>query len=400
MDNSDIKRRLNSVNWNFDFEISYSSNALHPFNCREYYSYPATFIPEIPYGLIEILSKKGDVVVDPFGGIGTTFMQALILERFPYTFDINPVASSVCSTLFKLFNPSVDKAILKSSMLEICNDYEENVDYIANLSEERSKLIEWFESETFNKIAYLFSKYDQATDSILRDTLKLVISSVLVTLSSQNKGWAYIADNVKPKSDELRSKPVFEHYKASTKRLITDIENHLKISADSFRLFYKVVSRENRIFAASINNSSLEAESVDLVITSPPYPRMIDYVKSQRLSFYFMEDNFNEYTGSETGARYRRARKDALAEYEEAIKDINQITVSKLKKNGYFCVVLPDYDASDDRKSTIDRIVRNYSELGLEKVLDISRYIPSNKRTLSIQWATLVNERIYIFQKG
>ena len=79
MDNSEVKKRLNSINWNFDFTIDYGEDALHPFNCRKYYSYPATFIPEIPYALIEILSQKGDVVLDPFGGIGTTFMQNIYL---------------------------------------------------------------------------------------------------------------------------------------------------------------------------------------------------------------------------------------------------------------------------------------------------------------------------------
>ena len=51
MDNSEVKKRLNSINWNFDFTIDYGEDALHPFNCRKYYSYPATFIPEIPYAL-------------------------------------------------------------------------------------------------------------------------------------------------------------------------------------------------------------------------------------------------------------------------------------------------------------------------------------------------------------
>ena len=119
MDNSEVKKRLNSINWNFDFTIDYGEDALHPFNCRKYYSYPATFIPEIPYALIEILSQKGDVVLDPFGGIGTTFMQALSLERVPYSFDINPVASTVCKTLYMLFNPSVNKEQIKNQLLQL-----------------------------------------------------------------------------------------------------------------------------------------------------------------------------------------------------------------------------------------------------------------------------------------
>lgn len=62
--------------------------------------------------------------------------------------------------------------------------------------------------------------------------------------------------------------------------------------------------------------------------------------------------------------------------------------------------MLPDYEMSDSRKEIIEKVVGNYSELGLTEVFKVSRYIPSHKRTLSIQWATLVNERIYIFQKG
>ena len=139
MDNSEVKKRLNSINWNFDFTIDYGEDALHPFNCRKYYSYPATFIPEIPYALIEILSQKGDVVLDPFGGIGTTFMQALSLERVPYSFDINPVASTVCKTLYMLFNPSVDKEQIKNQLLQLCEGFDAAKDYTIDLSEQRKE---------------------------------------------------------------------------------------------------------------------------------------------------------------------------------------------------------------------------------------------------------------------
>lgn len=400
MDNSEIRKKLNSVNWNFDFGIRYNDDLIHPFNCRDYYSYPATFIPEIPYALIEILSKKGDVVLDPFGGIGTTFMQALVLERVPYTFDINPIATNVCTTLYNLFNPTIDRQQLQTNLLQICDEYNDTANYIKDLAGKRCELLEWFESSTLNEVAFLVLKYDQESDSIIRNTLGLVLSSTLVTLSSQNKGWAYIADNVKPKSDELKRKSVFYHYKMTVKKLIFDIENYLKTSRDSFPAFYTSLNKESRIFTDSIINSKLNEESVDIVITSPPYPRMIDYVKSQRLSFYFFEEDFKDCSSKEIGARCHRARKTALADYEKAIKDINKTIVSKLKKNGYLCVVLPDYDSDDNRKQTIDKIVHNYRELGLEKVFETSRYIPSNKRTLSIQWATLVNERIYVFQKG
>lgn len=85
---------------------------------------------------------------------------------------------------------------------------------------------------------------------------------------------------------------------------------------------------------------------------------------------------------------------------QEQIGDVNKKMLDLLKCGGYLCLVLPDYNSDDNRKTVIEKIVKWYSENGFTEISKIGRYIPSHKRTLSIQWATLVNEHIYIFQKG
>ena len=400
MDINDIQKKISSINWNFDFTINYDSAMIRPFNCRKYYSYPATFIPEIPYTLIEMLSKKGDSVLDPFGGIGTTFMQALSLERIPLSFDINPIATSVCEVLYTLFDPDFRREEVKNQLLDLCCEYDRNTNFGDLLSGYRSELSGWFEENTFNELAFLFNRYEDTHNESVRIVLGLVLPSILTTLSSQNKGWAYIADNVKPKSDELRQKSVFDQYKYAVKTLLGDVENHLKNLADTYPSFYQSIMGTERVIANSIVNSNLAHNSVDLIITSPPYPRMIDYIKSQRLSFYFSKLNFRDYVELETGARYRRTRRDALTTYETQIGDVNKKMLDLLKCNGFLCVVLPDYNGDDNRKAVIEGIVKWYTDNGLTEISKIGRYIPSHKRTLSIQWASLVNEHIYIFQKG
>ena len=400
MDINDIQKKISSVNWNFDFTINYGSGMIRPFNCRKYYSYPATFIPEIPYTLIEILSKKGDTVLDPFGGIGTTFMQALSLERTPLSYDINPIASNVCNALYCLFDPNFNREEVKKQLLSFCLDYDEHQNYRQLLTERRCELSGWFEEKTYNELAFLFSKFENIQDERQQVVLSLVLPSILTTLSSQNKGWAYIADNVKPKTDELRQKNVFDQFKTAIKALLGDIENQVKSLADTYPAYYQNTAWTRRVVTGSIVNSDLINDSIDLIVTSPPYPRMIDYVKSQRLSFYFSELNFRDYVESETGARYRRTRHDALTKYEEQIGGVNRKMLNLLKVGGFLCLVLPDYNDDDDRKAVIEKIVKWYSGNGLTEISKIGRYIPSHKRTLSIQWASLVNEHIYIFQKG
>lgn len=406
MVNSEIVNKLKSINWNFDFSINYSDKAMRPFNCRKYYSYPATFIPEIPYALIEILSNKGDVVLDPFGGIGTTFMQAILLERYPSTFDINITASAVSSTIFHLFDPSIDYEAIKIKLLSLPEEFDSCIDYTAQLSLMRSELKGWYESTTFNELAYLCVIYDNTTNSLMKSALGLILSSLLTSLSSQNKGWAYIADNVKPKNDEFRRKDVFKQYKLAITSLFADVNSYiatLEQTWGDYDDYYADLLRKKRIFNKSLLDANVSNNSVDLIVTSPPYPKMIDYVKSQRLAFSFFEEDFHTYMQYEIGARYRRTRADALVTYVDTMKKHIKKMKEVLKDGGFLCLVLPDYEDNTkekERRKAISDVVTHCYELGFHKVEEISRYIPSHKRTLSIQWATLVNESIFIFQKG
>lgn len=400
MDIETLKRKINSVNWSFDFNVSYNKGIIPPFNCRKYYSYPATFVPEIPYTLIDILSKKGDTVLDPFGGIGTTFLQALSLERVPYSFDINPIASMVCEALYKLFSPSFPRESVRKALAALGDNYDASINYEHLLVENRRNLGDWYEQETMNELSYLINAYDSIQDGNQKTVLGLVLPSILATMSSQNKGWAYIADNVKPKSDELRKKNAFDYFRNATKLVLSDVENHLSKLSSSYGNHYEMTTMHQHIFTASIEDSNLRNDTIDLIVTSPPYPRMIDYVKSQRLSYYFSNLSYQDHMQNETGARFRRSRKDALGCYQEQMLTINKKMLDVTKSGGFICLVLPDYSSEDDRGEVIDKVAKWYIDNGTTEVSKISRYIPSNKRTLNIQWASLVNEQIHIFQKG
>jgi len=52
--------------------------------------HPAPFPVEIPLGLIEMNSYRGDVVLDPFVGIGTTMVAARSLDRVPIGVELEP----------------------------------------------------------------------------------------------------------------------------------------------------------------------------------------------------------------------------------------------------------------------------------------------------------------------
>lgn len=79
-----VRRSLDSIDWAFgDDDTGYLAHDIHP--------YPAKFIPQIPAHLIAVLSHRGDLVFDPFGGSGTTALEAVRLGRRALCADANPV---------------------------------------------------------------------------------------------------------------------------------------------------------------------------------------------------------------------------------------------------------------------------------------------------------------------
>lgn len=406
---SDRIELLDSINWNFDFKNEYSYERTQPINCRKYFSYPATFIPEIPYTLIEMLSEQGDCILDPFGGIGTTFFQAIMQGREAYSIDNNLVANEINRSMAFAFDSNYELDKVQDRIAEFCNDYKEVTDYTQYMSDERIQLKDWYAEETYNQIAYLINKYDGVQDVLGKleyHVFKVALADILTTASSQNGGWAYIADNVKPKKDKLKEKKAIERFNFCVKRIVEDFLKYRKLLQKRGDALYLKSIQENHI----LNQNFLEADindlkgKIDLVVTSPPYPKMIDYVKSQRLVYYLLNKEYQQNLEEEIGARYKRNKKGTLDQYLESMKVCNSKLAEAIKEKGYLCYILPDYTeesdkATDSRKRIINQLIEDCEHKGFYKEKEIHRYIPGTQRANNMKWASLKNEKICVFKR-
>ena len=87
-DSDGIIKELSSLDWEFvDDNTTYLSHGIHP--------YSAKFIPQLPSKLISYLSITGDLVWDPFGGSGTTALEAILLDRRCISSDANPLSEII-----------------------------------------------------------------------------------------------------------------------------------------------------------------------------------------------------------------------------------------------------------------------------------------------------------------
>jgi DNA modification methylase len=73
---------------------------------HNFYRYPARFSPRFVREVIQIFSKPGDVILDPFVGGGTTLVEALANQRHSIGFDVSPISSFVSTAKTTLISDS------------------------------------------------------------------------------------------------------------------------------------------------------------------------------------------------------------------------------------------------------------------------------------------------------
>jgi hypothetical protein len=389
---------------------------LYPFDCRKHHWYPATFIPAIPFTLIEILTQPQATIYDPFSGIGTTYFQALLLSRKPFATENCTVAAEFTKSMFLLFDPGLDHLTVAN---EICREtenfdsqkiYPDEIRKTSDFTVLIDELSYWYTPNVLNKLAYLFLLEKKEKDMYKKAAMRITISAILRTTCCQDRGWGCIADNMKPNeaqkkdADNVDAIRIFQNH---VKRLLSDVGNHLKFVSDDYRVVYKEVTSKKTIFQADNRDfNEIADNSIDLVVTSPTYPNMTDYVKSQRLSYYWLglsltKDNADGLR--EIGARRKRGMKDSISNYVDDMKKTNEKLARTVSEGGYVCFVLPEFgnfNQNDvERKGSIQQVISNFSTL-LSKEKEIERIVPAGRKSHNIKWATLEKEKIYIFRKN
>src|ERR1035437_6123993 len=117
---------------------------------HDYHRYPAKFIPQIVRKLIEDYAPNHtQTVCDPFGGCGTTLVEAKMLGHESIGFDINPVAKLITQTKITAINP-ITLANSRNSFLK----YYENAPSISYKHHQRISY--WFDEPTIQELDKIY----------------------------------------------------------------------------------------------------------------------------------------------------------------------------------------------------------------------------------------------------
>jgi len=86
------------------------------FGNRRKNNHPASFPEELPYRCIKLFSYMGDVVLDPFGGSGTTAVVCKQFNRRSITIELNPEYCNIARKRINNVTKRLDKFDLKTKI--------------------------------------------------------------------------------------------------------------------------------------------------------------------------------------------------------------------------------------------------------------------------------------------
>lgn len=353
--------------------------------------FPGNYISQIPSFLIQILSMPGDVVCDPFIGSGTTAVEANLLGR-------NAVVSdrlSPCTKLTLAKIQALESLSAKHYFQEVLTTIWWDGDCTSTEFGRRDEgsapsLQEWYAPGTLAELRYLWRivedapvEYQAILLAIFSDTLFTCAStrrSQTVTGRTRKHHWGWVADNVVPK-------PPIEHNAIGHFRSKLGAACDLAMPAPTRHVDTVIIQQDARRMA-------IRSDSIDLVVTSPPYIGVIDYAKANRLLYLWMGWRLDEERTDEIGARYKRTRKHFRAEYNRAMDESwNEIT-RILRRDAYCAIIIGE---SHRFQGTVEELLHRWSE-SMPLVWGPVRRTPQRRR-LSARNARLPIEFVCVFQK-
>lgn len=290
------------------------------------YPYKGKFHPQMIRALLNIIGlKEGDLVCDPFSGSGTTALESQLLGINFYGIDISPL----CVLQGKVKTNSIRKILeIKEIKNEISNKLNQNL---------------------FNSEVDYYKVLEEIDDEDVRNFYSL---ARLVAIS-----------------DNARRGKEFE--KSFVKNLNLMIESVEDFSEVVEKLKLKI--GDVKIEVGDVRNIKLPDNSVDGIITSPPYSIALDYVENDEHSLQDLGYEVVKLREDFIGVRGNGKNKIELYNQDmaKAYSEFHRI----LKKGKYAVVVIGNATFQGKEVQSVEFTIDYMTQIGFSLERNILKLI-------------------------
>jgi 16S rRNA G966 N2-methylase RsmD len=257
-------------------------------------------------------------VLDPFGGVGTTLVEAYLAGINVIGFEINPYAALATKTKLKIFQVSSNEF---ERQIRAFQQFMRRAEGGALKRNPRTEPPSGFKGRTQlfsprveRKVLYALDFINGIDDELIRDSFRLGLGSVMISFSNYSYEPSLTRRAAVNKPD-ITDAEVGSTVSEKLQLMLEDInwaQSHMK------RFGY---TPQSRVIAKSIF-SALEALNehafVDLVVTSPPYLNNYHYPRNTRPQLHWL--------GFTNGTGYKGAREDSsFGKFWQTVREADTI---------------------------------------------------------------------------
>lgn len=240
----------------FDFEKREGAVLSH-----RYHTYPAKMVEELPRELIRVTKRAGvevKKIYDPFCGSGTTIVEGVREGLEVYTNDINPLACM----LGEVKTRAIDPYKLEKELEKIKKGKDEEIK--VKERPEIKNIEYWFKEGTIEELLRIREKVKVIEEEEIRYFYEVVFSETVRKVSMTRQG-GYKLHRIEKEKVEKYNPDVWLEFEQNARR---NIEGNKELYEE---LKGKEVKKEILNKSTKEISKYIEKESIDLLITSPPY---------------------------------------------------------------------------------------------------------------------------------
>jgi DNA modification methylase len=328
------------------FDVSATETAELP-DVHGFHSYPARMHPETAARLVSRLSHVGESVMDPFCGSGTVLVEARRLGRRGIGYDINPLSREL--TWLKTAAPE------DASLQALCDAAARVAAHADDRRKRKAGATQRYADVDREQFApHVLLELDGLRDGILaceRPELKRALFLVLSALLTK------VSQRASDSSDRSREKHVAPGFPS---RFFVKKTSELCQRLAQFRDSLPPGAPTATCTLADARRlPGLSAGSVSLVVSSPPYPGVYDYVQHHDDRLRWLGLSARDFEQLEIGSRRQlsgEAFGPALASWERDLGATLTALRRGLRQDGKIVLLIADSTLAG-RALFADRVV-------------------------------------------
>jgi len=249
-------------------------------------SYRACFKPQLPRFFIDLLTRKGDVVYDPFSGRGTTVIEAGLSGRDVFANDANPLSRIMTEPRF--FPPDI--AGVEKRLTAIPRESEgATID-----------LSMFYHPDTEKEIValqqYLLNRKADCRDDMIDRWIAMVATN---RLTGHSKGFFSVYtlppnQAVSPQSQQRinRKRQQTPEYRDTHKIILDKTMSLLRSLSPAEKKDLQRAGKKARLLTGDARSTpGIPDTSVQLTVTSPPFLDIVQYREDNWLRCWFNGHN-------------------------------------------------------------------------------------------------------------